>query len=318
MRKFDDQYSNQFVFQHQQNEFENSQGNSLQMNINLNSDQRLIQNRNSTSQYNPYHDQQHQSPNSFYQETSYTIPSAQVASTSRAYTSFAFSQTGHSDFQQSTLPPRNADSSFDGCFPASSGQNYSNCQYNHSTYTQLRSQGYHNSGFVNQAVDFQDQYGNATSSQNQPAEPNPEHSATLRQINMNICKWIVFNNSGVSASCGRQCETAKSLGEHLRAEHESLLDKDKLICMWEGCKKDGKFTQAHKLHLHLRVHTGEEPYACNYCGTTHKRKENRDIHERTHTSNKLLVCKDRSKRLFVATWKTHDTLLHYAVQTNAK
>ena len=56
------------------------------------------------------------------------------------------------------------------------------------------------------------------------------------------------------------------------------------------------FKCAAQLHLHIRTHTGERPYICNYCSRRFAQKHNLAIHIRTHTGERPFQCEICSKQ----------------------
>ncbi|KAK1972645.1 zinc-responsiveness transcriptional activator [Colletotrichum sublineola] len=103
------------------------------------------------------------------------------------------------------------------------------------------------------------------------------------------CKW--HNEEG-----GKICEAAflddEALQNHCREQHLKHLTKtDKgFRCQWEGCSREGQFTQKSKLERHLQTHTGFKPVKCEICGLALSAKQSLAQHMRIHTGEKPWTC----------------------------
>eukprot|EP00160_Parvularia_atlantis_P016205 Unigene5018_Nuclearia_a/m.15386 Unigene5018_Nuclearia_a/g.15386 ORF Unigene5018_Nuclearia_a/g.15386 Unigene5018_Nuclearia_a/m.15386 type:complete len:452 (-) Unigene5018_Nuclearia_a:133-1488(-) len=97
------------------------------------------------------------------------------------------------------------------------------------------------------------------------------------------CHWV---------GCGRVFDDVTQLGRHILLLHVAK-EKKTGRCMWADCPREQKpFSTKMKLIMHLRAHSGEKPYACNYPGCT-KRFTRMDIlskHTRSHANANRRVC----------------------------
>ena len=85
--------------------------------------------------------------------------------------------------------------------------------------------------------------------------------------------------------CGRAFLRRRPLQDHIAALHSN---KRQFPCELKGCEKS--YVRAVDLENHMRSHSGERPFVCEFCGNGYTYKCHLTEHLRQHTGDKPYVC----------------------------
>jgi len=103
------------------------------------------------------------------------------------------------------------------------------------------------------------------------------HQHDDEDTDVHQCQWL---------GCHQILPSASALTNHVNRQHIARRQPAHR-CLWQGCNRaDHVFRHRDKILIHIRLHTNDRPYECDFlgCGKQFSRADSLDAHKKVHSA----------------------------------